>query len=353
MLFDAFSEEEMFRTFTSIVTLGSKDNTYKFAWARFLLDYARTHTETKTTRVSFEEIAGYFLQYYWQQICKKKMKHAPQTKKKPKIVTIIEKEFEKPYYPQTFKEIKAQQPEKIKRCIDQIAKICFHDVTWRFQRIGAMRGAPESRLFFEYKILRTINSNRKRVDLKYGIILNSDAIHFFKTYYTVLLKMVILEWSKFLENLNPGLPKLVKKVEGGEGKRKSTKKFRFMLESICSRCFYCKVSLQHVKSAQVEHVIPWDYIEEDELWNLVLVCSQCNCKKLGALPPTESLKSLIKRNKKYSKNIPELEKSLCRLGADFAPLIENHYENAKASGYFPLANNFWNKQTEEQTIYKK
>ena len=71
----------------------------------------------------------------------------------------------------------------------------------------------ESRIFFDYKIARTKHANKKYVNLDYGINLNIDAIKFFKKYNTLISKSAILEWAKFLEKLNIGLPKLILKTE--------------------------------------------------------------------------------------------------------------------------------------------
>ncbi len=79
--FDIISDEEFERGFLNIIAHGPKDNTYKFAFARFLLDYSRDHTDT---HVNFSVIAEYFLEYYWAQVCKLKIKHAPQSKKSPR-----------------------------------------------------------------------------------------------------------------------------------------------------------------------------------------------------------------------------------------------------------------------------
>lgn len=124
--FDDFAESEFERVFLNILNLTSKDNTYKFALARFLLEYSNEHCPEET-HVSFHAMAGYFLRYYWPQVCKLKMKHAPQITKKPVIVQIIEKEFDKQRYPQTFPEIRAEEPEKIQKCTEEIVKKCFHD----------------------------------------------------------------------------------------------------------------------------------------------------------------------------------------------------------------------------------
>lgn len=338
MEFDITTKEEMNRVFLNIISLGSKDNTYKFAMARFLIDYSREH-DIDETHVDFATIAKYFVGYYWPQICKLKMKHAPQIKKKPQIVKIIEKEFPKPYYPQTYKEITKKEQAKIQRCIDRIVKKCFHNVTWRFQRIKAGK-AVESKIFFDYKISKTKHANLKYVDLDYGINLNTDAIKFFKKYNAILSKSVILEWAKFLEKLNIGLPKLILKTEGGEIKRTNLKKFKKVLEPICNQCFYCHVHLD-TNNIHVEHVIPFDYIAEDDIWNLVLACQRCNCKKLGTLPPSKFITKLIKRNYNHNMTVLEMQKSLSRLDSGFETIIPQHYENARLHGYMVLDDDFY------------
>ena len=103
MSFQEVSDEEFNRVLMNIISLSSKDNTYKFAFARFLLEYSLDHNKT---HVEFDAVAEYFLKYYWRQECKSKLKQAPQIEKQPEIIKIIQKEFEKPYYPQTFEEIK-------------------------------------------------------------------------------------------------------------------------------------------------------------------------------------------------------------------------------------------------------
>ncbi len=356
MVFDTATDDEFERVFLNIISLGSKDNTYKFAFARFLLDYSREHDDTET-HVSFKTIAEYFLSYYWPQICKLKMKHAPQTTKKPVVVTIIKNEFKEQHYPDTYKRIKRKEPDKIKECISGIVKQCFHNVTWRFQK-ARISGATEIRLFYDYRIARTVNRNKKYVDLDYGIRLNPDAIRFFKNYNVILLKAVILEWSKFLEDLNIGMPKIIAKTDGRNMKRGSLTRYKKMLTPIFCECFYCERTLEKGRTTHVEHVIPFDYIAEDDIWNLTLACQECNLSKSGALPPMKYIEKLIERNSKYQGQITPLEKSLTNLAFQydtdveirgmseaekarvhtkkFAVMIKNHYEGAKSHGYMEL-----------------
>ena len=99
---------------------------------RFLLEYCKTHNET---HVDFFTISEYFLKYYWIQECKSKLKQSPQSEGNPEVIKIIQKEFQKAYYPQSFVKIREKEPEKIKKCIERIRKMCFHDVTWSLQNV--------------------------------------------------------------------------------------------------------------------------------------------------------------------------------------------------------------------------
>jgi len=237
MNFPNISDESFEQTLMNILDLSAKDNTYKFAFARFLLDYCNNHTKTQ---IEFTTIAESFFKYYWLQECKSKLKQAPQVEKKPVVIKIIQNEFNKPYYPQTFKKIKKDEPEKTQKCIEKIKKNCFHNVVWRFQKVKSGHTAKEVKVFFDYKIAKVKHSNKKYIDLDYGINLNPKAIQFFKKYNTVLKKAVNLEWARFLEKLNLGVPRLIQKTEGEIVPRTNLSKYRKALEPFFKNCFYCK-----------------------------------------------------------------------------------------------------------------
>lgn len=333
MSFPDTPDEDFEQFFMNVLDLSRKDNSYKFAFARFLLEYSKEHTKP---HVEFSTIAEYFLKYYWHMECKSKLKQAPQAEKTPEIIKIIRKQFGIRYYPQTFEKIKQEKSEKIQKCVEQIKNKCFHNVTWRFQKIKSGQTNKEKKIIFDYKIEKIVHSNKKSVDLENGINLNPKAMHFFKKYNTTLNKAVTLEWARFLEKLNPGLPELIRKTERELVLRTSLTKYGKALEPIFKNCFYCKNQLKPGNETNVDHVIPFGYIAEDKMWNFTLACQKCNCKKLGSLPPEKYLQNLIDRNKNYRAEIPLLEKSLTLLGMDSEKIIRDHYENAKSQGYAVL-----------------
>ena len=153
-----------------------------------------------------------------------------------------------------------------------------------------------------------------------------------------------MEWARFLEEVNVGVPKLIAKIEDKIPSRNLTPK-RKLLKQVEENCFYCETPLESIEN-DIEHVIPFAYVRENEMWNLTRACKQCNCKKLGSLPsPKEKwLGKLFERNKKYRNDItPEgemlgkmLDKSLKRLGDKHESIIRLQYDNAIQQGFLPI-----------------
>ena len=99
--------------FNSILAKGKKDNTYKFALARFLIDYSYNLGEEyvktliakgEAETIQYQIIAKSFLKYYWHQICKYKIKQNYNLGKLPLIVQIIQGIFGTQYIPKSLKQ---------------------------------------------------------------------------------------------------------------------------------------------------------------------------------------------------------------------------------------------------------
>lgn len=104
--------------FNSIITKGRKDNTYKFALARFLVEYSYAldtqyiESAIKANRletVNLSTIAKAFLKYYWHQVCKFKIKQNYNTEKLPLIVQIIHEIFGSEYIPESFESMNQEK----------------------------------------------------------------------------------------------------------------------------------------------------------------------------------------------------------------------------------------------------
>ena len=322
-------DEELRRKFISILTKGSKSNTYKFALARFLLDHS--HKPDSSYIVSFQDIAKKFLKYYWHQECKYRIRQNYDPKKIPSVVQVIRDVFKERmvggYIPEYFEnmpqeEIKNAEAEIIKRVFGIGKK---SQVVPRFQRL---KGQPPDRNlhirgtgdFYDYDV------PSGKLEIK------PEALSFFSKNYDVLMKAVLLEWSRFLEKINT-LPRIIEKVETEEVRRKALTEYVEIFHDQ-RNCFYCDRRLDDLQ-IHVDHFIPWSYIFEDEPWNLVLACERCNLRKSNLLAPEVFQDDLIGRNQDYQNQIPKLKKSLLSLDAEnnWEPVIKHHYNNCKEYGF--------------------
>ena len=319
------SEENMKQKFISILTQGNKDNTYKFALAKALLEYCGDNTSTINSNISYKYLADKFLKYYWYQECKFRMKQNFKVKSTPMVIQAIRDVFGE-NSPGSFKQIKLEDKKvaqkKILKTVFGHAKSKTSLVVPRFQNIRIGNSVEQYKIFYDYD------------DDEQVIHLKPEAFTFFKKNYGLLSMAVLSEWAKYLERVNQSLPRLVAKIEHDNIKRGILSDYKKLYLEHTNHCFYCASKLES-RYIHVDHFIPWSYIFDDNAWNLVLACQECNCRKSNALPQDEFKTSLIKRNSQYSVQISKLQKSLELLdtGKGWEPEIKNHYKNCKAYGF--------------------
>ena len=109
--------------FRNILKMGNKANTYKFALAKFLLEYSNkfTHDELKLavkTKKSFDvqysEIAEFFLKFYWHQECKYRIQHSD-PKYTPNVIQSIRKFFGTKYISKTMDKVENSKEKTLKK----------------------------------------------------------------------------------------------------------------------------------------------------------------------------------------------------------------------------------------------
>lgn len=118
--------------FIHIISKGKKDNTYKFALAKFLLDYSLNLRDIEDTKIYYREISEAFLKYYWFQECKYKIKQDFKQSSQPVVITIIQNFCGTEYIPDSYD--KYFKKNKFKEDLTKlIEKKCLNDVIPRFQ----------------------------------------------------------------------------------------------------------------------------------------------------------------------------------------------------------------------------
>ena len=115
-----------------------------------------------------------------------------------------------------------------------------------------------------------------------------------------LEKINYYSWARMLEQINNDdvLIRVINKLELSTPRRDNLSVYREILrkEFEENTCFYCGKKLQ--KSIHVDHFIPWSFVKDDKIWNLVLSCAECNERKNSKIPVKNYLVKIENRNKK-------------------------------------------------------
>jgi hypothetical protein len=130
-----------------------------------------------------------------------------------------------------------------------------------------------------------------------NILLSVESHRFLREHGAALELVANFYWVEFLESCNRLTPRIVQKVARDGAARKSLKRYLdILLAESPAQCFYCGAHFDGVIRPAVDHVIPWSFLLEDDLWDLVLACAQCNARKSDWLPRRDYLEKLIVRN---------------------------------------------------------
>ena len=321
--------------FRNILKMGNKANTYKFALAKFLLEYSNKFTNDelksavktkKSFDVQYSEIAEFFLKFYWHQECKYRIQHSD-PKYTPNVIQSIRKFFGTKYISKTMDKVENSK-EKTAKTLDEIEKNVFgkeaNKTSNVVPRFHTVKNQNYTDMFFKNK-----ENDRK-------IVLDAQIINFLKENHALLMDSVLLYCAIFLEKRNK-IPRLIQKIDTGDVSRTPINKKFITLFSEQKTCFYCPQKLEKGQ-IHVDHFIPWSYVFENEPWNMVLACEKCNLKKSASLPEG-FLVTLKRRNEllEYvkNKNKIKLKNSLLKLSfsGEWKKEIDLLYTNCKDSGF--------------------
>ena len=317
------TEHNMRKTFTAIISEGRRDNTYKFALCKTLLDYCKKNApDGSARRIKYEHLAGEFLRHYWHQKYKFRMKQDFHTKRQPRVITIFEEVFGEAQSA-SFGRAGIGRRRDARRRI--LADVFGHDrqkkgiVVPRFQHVRHGGTTASVNMFYDYDDLQAIT-------------LHPEAHEFLRRNRELLTRALLAEWVLYLERVNHGLPKLAAKIDGI--KKGPLKKYKDFLYRRAKNCFYCGNRLKP-GCIHVDHFIPWSYMADDDVWNLVLACPECNLDKSNSLPGDAYLPGLIARNEECA-GLKEMKESLRRLAAGtktWEEEIRNHYSTCGECGF--------------------
>ena len=129
-------------------------------------------------------------------------------------------------------------------------------------------------------------------------------------------------------------------LAGAHNRRMLTGNIPFLQGYQGNICFYCGMELQ-AGDIDVDHMLPRQVLQHDEIWNLVLAHRACNMRKLDRVVGDHFIAKLIARNENImGSNHPWKKRIASILGATptaRARQMHWHYENVKAV----LGLNYW------------
>ena len=315
--------DEIWQVLSTLFTTRSRNSTsYKYGFLKSILD--NLYNVDADLVLTFDQLFGKFAEIYWNLVTKYRVEQMPGNK-----ISAVERTLLDFVMQQHIAEgvpFESLTDEQKLNLTIKVKKRCKHNV------VGALYG-DTGQIFYSFS--------------KQGewIRFNPQVYEYVCRRKTALEKLNYYEWAKYLEKINTAdttLNLLTKLDESA--KRSNLDVYRQILfdEFESKECFYCGRRLQN-DGIQVDHFIPWAFIKDDKLWNMVLSCPSCNNKKRDKLAATPYLDKLILRNKEirlhyYDDSFRQVRRGVDIRGAEemrnyrSAGLL-NIYNYAQENGY--------------------
>ncbi len=135
--------------------------------------------------------------------------------------------------------------------------------------------------------------DRKKITIK------KEIVDYMKNNRNVLVSALNNMISIYLEKCNKKIPDIsTKLLDEYARKPLSGEEKRNIISIAESKCFYCNNKFEKFEA---DHFIPWNFIPQTEIYNMVPACEGCNGSKSDNLPDDEFLEKIIIRNKKLEK----------------------------------------------------
>lgn len=315
----------------AIVLYGLNNATYKIALGKTILELA----EKDKTSIDWDVLSKSYFDNYLNRL---KVQAKPQ-QSNPTRRTVMERI------------VNSYESGKLTydQAVDKVGLDAFHDVIPRFQSIGTDKNLVGERFYhydhgnklFIHDSLFLINESHQN-----ELLLELDA------------RWSLLEGAFSMSHENWDLANDIRDIylKNGYDRTNITSNIPFLQGYQGNVCFYCGEEMK-MDDIHVDHVLPRQVIQHDEIWNLVLSHGLCNMHKNDALVGTHYLDKLQARNENImGSNHPwkkKIAESLGNTALRRSKMTLYHYENIKIA----LNYNYWehspNYNRETDPFYKK
>lgn len=271
-----------------IILFGLNTATYKMALANALLDFS----EQGANSVSWDELSQAFLQQYLTRLSDNDM---PQ-QGTPSRLTVLER---------IIKELEVSAIS-YDEAVRRVATDGLKNVIPRFQTIARHKDMVEGH-FYEFDF-------GKRLILK-DTLLSFDDEERDELRSELIARWGLLEGAFSMGMNNSELSNDLRMIylKSGYQRTSLTGNIEFLKGYQCNVCFYCGEPMK--TDIHVDHVLPRQVINHDEIWNLALAHGDCNAMKSDRLVGPHFIEKLIARNENImGSNHPWRHKIASQLG---------------------------------------
>ncbi|NRD79778.1 HNH endonuclease [Bacillus sp. BRMEA1] len=281
------TDKEIWGHFNYIFSSKSRNSTtYKFVLIKSILE--NLYNVNDKLELSYSTLFSSFAKIYWNMVIHHNLNQINMYGKKAEVQTILYDIQIQNQIPNTLVFDKLSSDIQVD-IINSVKKKCKINV------MGAIYGDTGCTIY-------DFDNSKEQLRL------NPTYYAFMQRFQRVLNYLTNYHLALFLEkfNENGDTTNLLLKVEN-VSKRSSLDQFYQILSSFYNgKCFYCGKTIKNGNS-HVDHFIPWSFVQADQLWNLVIACSNCNLSKSDKLAEKVFLHTVIDRNETFI-SMPTIKK---------------------------------------------
>jgi len=291
----------------ALILYGLNQATYKIALGKTLLSLA----DHGQTRVTWEELSKEFFQQYQQRLS-----HDPMPQQAtPSRQTVMER----------IVKLHLAGKLSLDQAIQEVGVNALGDVIRRFDNLGNDE-------VFKGKFYR--------FDFGKELILTDDLHEIVESDTSELEEELDARWSLLegafsiqQENFVLSNDLRLTYLENGYKRKNLTSNTPFLQGYQGNTCFYCGEPIP-AEDIHVDHVLPRQVLQHDEIWNLVLSHSFCNTQKSDRLVGDHYMRKLIARNENIiGSNHPWKRKIIAVLGKTpdaRRSTLQKHYDTVRS-----------------------
>ena len=334
---DNFSPEEYWK---AIILYGLNASTYKIAFGKTLLALC----EQGKSKVSWEVLSKEFLHQYQVRLnIDNPMPQLDNSSRK----TVMERVVDSMRFNLS-----------LDQAVSEVGKNAFGDVIHRFDNLAGIDDVKG--MFYRFQ-------DGKYIELTDRLFLIHSK-NLTEVEEELNARWSLLEGAFSMIGHNYELSNDIRSIylQSATERKNLTTQIPFLQGYQGNICFYCGESLNNT-ATHVDHVLPRQVLNNDEIWNLVLSHDHCNLSKLDTIVGLHYVEKLHKRNENIMRsNHPYKKKIELALGSSEErrkSKLMLHYENIKnvighnhywggIKNYNPETDPFYRKFISQMTSYK-